>query len=210
MVLSVVGQGSTRRGAEKTEAILAGALQEFLAQGYTATSVDRIAAAAGVSKATVYSHFGDKEALFEALVLHFVRERLPALLGPERATVFVGEPAEVLRRLAIAIVDGVPQGAEPLAFMRLIIGEAERFPALAQTFLAAVHKPIVEGLGNYLAGRAELRLHDPEAVARVAFGAILAFALVQKLLHGGEILPLSRERLIDSIVALITGTAHAR
>jgi len=199
----------TRRGAEKTEALLAGALQEFLAHGYAATSVDRIAAAAGVSKATLYSHFSDKEALFEALVLHFVRERLPAVLGPERAHFFAGEPAEVLRRLAVAILDGVPQGTEPLAFMRLIIGEAERFPALAQTFLATIHKPIIEGLSHYLAGRAELRLHDPEAVARVAFGAILAFALTQNVLHGSDILPLSRERLIDSVIALITGSAHA-
>ncbi|HAG82353.1 MAG TPA: TetR family transcriptional regulator, partial [Cyanobacteria bacterium UBA12227] len=40
--------------AEKTEAILDGAMQEFLAHGYAATSMDKVAATAGVSKATVY------------------------------------------------------------------------------------------------------------------------------------------------------------
>ncbi len=207
--MAATGDPGTRRGAEKTEAILAGALREFLAQGYAATSVDRIAATAGVSKATLYSHFGDKEALFKALILRFVEARLPGTLGPDRPQLFAGEPEEVLRRLAVIILDGVPQGDEPLAFLRLIIGEAERFPALAQTFLATVPKPLIEGLGHYLAGRAELRLRDPEAVARIAFGAILAFALTQKVLHGEEILPLSRERLIASLIALVTGDARA-
>ncbi|HEY9832621.1 MAG TPA: helix-turn-helix domain-containing protein, partial [Stenomitos sp.] len=54
--------------AEKTNAILDGAMQEFLANGYAATSMDKVAAAAGVSKATVYSHFQDKQGLFTALV----------------------------------------------------------------------------------------------------------------------------------------------
>ena len=198
---------TTRRGAEKTEAILAGALREFLAHGYAATSVDRIAAAAGVSKATLYSHFGDKAALFEALVLRFARERIPIALGEGGARFFAGEPREVLHRLAGAISGGIPQSDEPLAFMRLIIGEAERFPALAQILLTTVHKPLIAGLSDYLAGRAELRLRDPEAVARVAFGAILTFAITQQLLRGEAIMPMTRERLIDSLVALVTGTA---
>ena len=49
----------------KAETILQGAMQEFLAKGYSTASMDRVAAAAGVSKATVYSHFGDKETLFK-------------------------------------------------------------------------------------------------------------------------------------------------
>ncbi|MEM7595548.1 MAG: TetR/AcrR family transcriptional regulator, partial [Cyanobacteria bacterium P01_A01_bin.83] len=48
----------------KTEAILTGAMKEFLANGYAATSMDKVAKTAQVSKATVYSHFGDKESLF--------------------------------------------------------------------------------------------------------------------------------------------------
>jgi len=57
-----------QKSAEKTEAILDGAMREFLTHGYAATSMDRVAAAAGVSKATVYSHFQDKEGLFAALI----------------------------------------------------------------------------------------------------------------------------------------------
>ena len=49
---------------EKTEAILRGAMQEFLEHGYAGARIDKIVAAAGVSKATVYRHFADKAALF--------------------------------------------------------------------------------------------------------------------------------------------------
>ncbi len=53
---------------DKREAILAGAMQEFLEHGYAGARVDRLVKAAGVSKATVYRHFPDKEALFVALI----------------------------------------------------------------------------------------------------------------------------------------------
>jgi len=56
---------------EKAEAILEGGMQEFLAHGYAATSMDRVAIAAGL-KATVYSHFQDKEGLFIALIQRLV------------------------------------------------------------------------------------------------------------------------------------------
>ena len=46
---------------QKQEQILQGAMQVFLAQGYEGTSMDRIAAAAGVSKHTIYSYFHDKQ-----------------------------------------------------------------------------------------------------------------------------------------------------
>lgn len=45
-----------------------GAIQVFLKKGYAKTSMDRVSAAAGVSKQTIYSHFQDKEGLFKALI----------------------------------------------------------------------------------------------------------------------------------------------
>ncbi|WP_310631044.1 TetR/AcrR family transcriptional regulator [Paraburkholderia sp.] len=52
----------------KRAAILEAAIEEFLAAGYDATSMDRIAARASVSKRTVYNHFPSKEALFAAIL----------------------------------------------------------------------------------------------------------------------------------------------
>ena len=52
----------------KRAAVIAAAIEEFLAAGFDATSMDRIAARAGVSKRTVYNHFPGKEALFAAIL----------------------------------------------------------------------------------------------------------------------------------------------
>jgi TetR/AcrR family transcriptional regulator of autoinduction and epiphytic fitness len=52
----------------KRAAIVDAAVEEFLAAGYDATSMDRIAARASVSKRTVYNHFPSKEALFAAIL----------------------------------------------------------------------------------------------------------------------------------------------
>ena len=51
---------------EKRNAILEAAMQLFPSRGYDGVSMDALAQAAGVSKLTVYSHFEDKEALFDA------------------------------------------------------------------------------------------------------------------------------------------------
>ena len=76
----------------KGAAILDAAKRLFTAQGFDGTSMDQIAAEAGVSKLTVYSHFGDKDALFFAAVSAKCEELLPPelfmdeyLQGPLRA-----------------------------------------------------------------------------------------------------------------------------
>jgi TetR/AcrR family transcriptional regulator of autoinduction and epiphytic fitness len=52
----------------KRAAVIDAAIEEFLAAGFDATSMDRIAARASVSKRTVYNHFPSKEALFAAIL----------------------------------------------------------------------------------------------------------------------------------------------
>jgi TetR/AcrR family transcriptional regulator of autoinduction and epiphytic fitness len=52
----------------KRVAVISAATEEFLAAGFDATSMDRIAARANVSKRTVYNHFPSKEALFAAIL----------------------------------------------------------------------------------------------------------------------------------------------
>lgn len=72
---------------EKGAAILDAAKRLFTTQGFDGTSMDQIAAAAGVSKLTVYSHFGDKESLFAAGAKAFCEQQLPAALFEPRPDV---------------------------------------------------------------------------------------------------------------------------
>jgi len=89
---------------KKAEAILAGGMQEFLAHGYAGTSMDRVARAAGVSKATVYSHFQDKEGLFTALIDQLVQGKFRLLFEPSSENL-QPEPRIFLHRLADCILD---------------------------------------------------------------------------------------------------------
>src|SRR5215216_282868 len=65
------------RAAERREAIMAAALDEFIARGFTAARLDDVAKRAGVAKGTIYLHFKDKEALFQELI----RAALVPLIG---------------------------------------------------------------------------------------------------------------------------------
>jgi AcrR family transcriptional regulator len=190
--------------AEKAKAILDGAMREFLAHGYAATSMDKVAAAAGVSKATVYSHFQDKEGLFTALIQQLAQQKSVFNLQTLQ-----GEPSIVLRRFATGMLENVMTDPQILTLIRLIIGESGRFPELAQSFVRNIEKPTIEALSQYLASHPKLRLPDPEVASRTFIGALVHYIILQEMLHGEDILPLERDRLIDSLVDLITAKSDS-
>lgn len=198
---------SNQHRSEKAEAILAGAMQEFMAHGYAAASMDRIASVAGVSKPTLYSYFQDKEGLFTALIQRLAQEKFRAIWMPDAAQPLEGEPSCVLRHVANTMVSTVLAKRDLFDFIRVIIGESGRFPELAQTFIKNIDKPLLDALGIYLASRPELRLPDPQATAHIFVGSIVHYLITQELLHGGDLLPMERDRLIASLIHLITGQA---
>ncbi len=64
-----------RDTSKKRLSILDGAVHVFIENGYDASSMDRIAEQAGVSKRTVYNHFASKEILFQEIITGFLAER---------------------------------------------------------------------------------------------------------------------------------------
>ncbi len=182
---------------DKTEQILQGAMQEFLTHGYAGTSMDKVAKTGGVSKATVYSYFQDKEGLFAALIQRLAAEKLVYFPVPET------EPAIALRFIATTILDQASHEPHFLTFVRLVIAESGRFPQLAQIFVKNLAKPGIERLTQYLASCPELKLSDPEATARIFIGSLVYFQLTQDMMHGQEIIPMERDRLIDGLLQLI-------
>lgn len=186
--------------AEKAEQILAGAMQEFLVHGYAATSMDRVAKTAGVSKPTVYTYFQDKEGLFTALVQRFAQRKFSII---QRFLPSEGDAFVVLRQLLTKALNEIICDSEEIALLRLIIGESGRFPELAQIFVRTLVKPGVETLSQYLASSPNLKIADPEATARIFLGALVHFMMVQKMLHGQDILPMESDRLIDSLMSLL-------
>ncbi len=199
------GRDDKQLSPEKTEAILKGGMQEFLANGYAATSMDRVAIAAKVSKATVYSHFQDKEGLFIALIQHLVESKFRSIFDTDNADVLQASPQIVLRELANRALSIGTDEPQFLNFMRLILGESERFPQLARTFVSNIEKTAFSKLCYYFTNCPHLKLSDPEATARIFIGALIHFLIVQEMMHGKDILPMESDRLIDNLIHLITG-----
>ena len=188
---------------EKTEAILEGGMQEFLAHGYAATSMDRVALAAKVSKATVYSHFQDKENLFIALIQRMVEQKFQTIFGTADDQMLQMPPQIVLRNFANRALDLGTHQPLFLNFMRLILGESGRFPQLARAFVRNIEQTAFRRLCSYFTNCPQLKLADPEATARIFVGAIVHFMIVQEMMHGKDVMPMDRDRLIDNLIDLI-------
>lgn len=190
--------------ADKAEAILIGAMQEFMTCGYAAASMDRIAVAAGVSKPTLYNYFQGKEGLFTALIQQMSQSE--RLLDEER---FLQQPIrDSMKMLAINFLDKF-SGEQPLLnLFRLIIGESGRFPDLAQTFVRNFEKPVIEKLSYLFAHHPDISVADPEITARFFMGSMVHYGIVQEILSGQEILPLERNRFIDGLIDLIVGDGY--
>jgi len=118
------------RTGRKFDQVIAGARQVFLSDGFEGASVDDIARAAGVSKATLYSYFPDKRLLFlevARLECERMAENTVSLIDDE------APPGQNLRVAAHHIVRFLLSDFTQQCF-RICVAESERFPELGQTF----------------------------------------------------------------------------
>lgn len=184
----------------KQEQILQGALAIFLQQGYEGTSMDRVAATAGVSKITIYKHFQDKEGLFTALIEWVTSQRFQIVFG---ALSLDDPPEVVLRQVATRLLEMLAVDEEYIAFVRLIIGESGRFPAMGQLFIQALPQKVLRLLTQYFQAHPELNVRDPEATARIFMGSLIGYVMFQKILHGQAIIPMPPDAIIDSVIDMI-------
>jgi TetR/AcrR family transcriptional regulator, regulator of autoinduction and epiphytic fitness len=191
------------KSEEKTVAILQAAIQEFLRHGYAATSMDKIAQAAKVSKATVYSHFEDKENLFNMVIQDLVKDKFQTIMSLQTPQSFTEDPKQVLSAITTKVLTNTQSDRTFQNFIRIIIGESGRFPELARAYVNNLAKPGITTLTQYLQSHPQLNIADPEATARIIVGSIVYFLILQEMLHGKDILPLESDRLIDTLTNLI-------
>ena len=88
-------------GAERREQLLDIGRTLFAERGFEGTSVEEIAAKAGVSKPVVYEHFGGKEGLYAVVVDREMRQLLDMVTGALTG----GHPRELLEQAAFALLD---------------------------------------------------------------------------------------------------------
>jgi TetR/AcrR family transcriptional regulator, mexJK operon transcriptional repressor len=131
-----------------TERILGAATEIFLRDGYGAASLEAMAAAAGVSKRTLYARFAGKAALFQVVVARLVTRWLPAFdAGLEQAH---GLEATLLAAARVMLATALVP--EALALHRLIVAEIGRFPELGQVLHQAGAGIGHERISGILAG----------------------------------------------------------
>lgn len=183
----------------KQEAILRGAVQVFLHSGYAGTSMDRVAAEAGVSKQTIYTHFQDKEGLFTALMERMTLRRFQAILGIETLQ---GEPETLLRQFAEGFLNKIAD-EEYVALLRLIIAESIRFPELAKLYGQTVIQKGRGLMAAFFQQHPELGFVDGEAVAHIFIGALVSYVLAEEIFYCKEASLLERERVIESLLLLM-------
>jgi TetR/AcrR family transcriptional repressor of mexJK operon len=109
------------------ERILNVATELFLDEGYGSTSIESVAARAGISKRTFYDRFEDKAVLFAAVVHRIIEHIRPGADVPLLAGATL---SDILRRLAGLILKAA-LSPQAIALHRLVTGESSRFPELA-------------------------------------------------------------------------------
>jgi len=175
----------------KREAILQAAIAEFRSSGFEITSMDRIAATAGVSKRTVYNHFPSKEELFAEIL-----NRLWNNLTAEQDTAY--HPEQPLREQLRTVLQAklrMLADDNLLDLARIAIAATIHSPERAQGMVARMGER-EEGLTGWIRqAQADGRLKpvEPAFAAQQMHGLIKAFAFWPQVSMGQPSLPLEEQ-----------------
>ncbi len=202
--VSAMSRAPQRLTDRKREAIVRAAVEEFRASGYEATSMDRIAEVAGVSKRTVYNHFPSKEALFSMILEELWERSVASDALPYRADQplqaqlmqLLGQKLELLSdanfidlaRVAMAEIIHSPERAQAIVCR---MGEKESGES------AWIRAAIADG---------RLRRVDSEFAGHQLHGLVKSFAFWPQVTMGQA--PLNeqeRARVAESAVAMFLG-----
>jgi AcrR family transcriptional regulator len=185
----------------KRELVVIAASKLFLADGYGATGMNAIAKEAGVSKATVYSYYGDKSSLFADVMLRMCEEmgehrQMEGLVGPS--------PEDALRAIALHGLHRVLETVHRQILQR-VVAESREFPELGKKFWETGPGRMEGLVARYLEDakrRGILDVDDPARVATRLVGQVTGLYLLP-MLAGIRSRPSEAEirRDVDDIIA---------
>ncbi len=183
---------SHRPTEERRAQILAAARDCFLAQGYHATKVDRIARAAGLSKGAVYFHFESKRALLEALV--------EAEFGRARAVIEGARDAAAVDGGLLALLSFLGAPEDPRHRFFLLTGELAVHDAALSARLQTHHRHIIAAIEDLVRRWAAAAALSPAEVGGVA---VLLKAMADGLQGSWALgVPADRAALFQGLAAL--------
>jgi AcrR family transcriptional regulator len=190
------------RAAERRQAIIDAALDEFIARGFTATRLDDVAKRAGVAKGTIYLHFKDKESMFEELI----RTALVPLIGRLHAPPPIGGSVrDAVEGFASAFVREVA-GTRRGDIVRLIVAEGPRFPAIADFYYREVVSRGLAGMQALIGlgvARGEIKQKDLARFPQILVAPVIVAVIWQSLF--GKHAPLDATEMLRVHLDLIFG-----
>lgn len=191
-----------RQPDERPQQILQAAVDVFAEKGFRAATMDEIAAAAGITKGTIYLYFPSKEELFVEMVRRQFRQVLELL--PEIRLEEGDDPEDVTRRLGREFLR-VLMTPEVTKVIPLAVAEYNHIPALQRIY----REEILPNANIQLASLLEigmelgfLRRHDPVIAARCLLGMFLAFVLTQEVFGAKSVTPMEIDDIADTIVSI--------
>ncbi|MBP2436072.1 TetR/AcrR family transcriptional regulator [Microbacterium amylolyticum] len=189
------------RSVQKRELILERALEVFVAHGYVGTTTDQLAAAASVSKQTLYKEFGDKEGVFAALI-RFACDRVDDPFAPlvdQMRNIDSADDAVALMATQFSRSIMSPYVQQ---LRRLVIAEATRFPDLGQLYWEEGFLRVVNSVARCLSILDERGMMEiPEArLAAHHFAGLLLWIPSNQTMFAAT-MPLGEQELIETITA---------
>ena len=181
------------RSDEATRAIIFDAARgEFAHSGYAATSMDSVARRAGISTKTLYRLVPNKAALFEAMIT----ERIDRFVSVVNLRGCKADDVEVALTEALMICGELLLDGEVIALQRVILGDSDKFPEIAETFYHKAIRRTEDALADWLRRqqkRGLIALDDAQAAAGMLLG-MLAFQPHRAVMFGHKE-PLSRQEM---------------
>jgi AcrR family transcriptional regulator len=175
------GAGEVRRGRGRPQArsdeetralIFDAARREFAASGYAATNMESVARRAGVSTKTLYRLIPNKAALFEAMIT----ERIDGLASTVRLRACQGRDIETALGEALLVFAELVLDRDVVALQRMILGDSDKFPDIAETFYHKAIKRTEGTLSSWLQAqhqRGLIEIEDADAAAGMLLGMLL-------------------------------------
>ncbi|GKS76188.1 TetR/AcrR family transcriptional regulator [Acidovorax sp. SUPP950] len=203
--MTAIAPPPSRLTDRKRHAIVQAAIGEFREHGFAGTSMDRVAAAAAVSKRTVYNHFPSKDDLFAA-ILGQLWDRSQSLAAPGH------DPQRPLRAQLLELLERKMALLGDAAFMdlsRVAMAEMLHTPARAQAMVARLGEK-EEGVPAWIhAAQQAGRLRggvDPQYAAHQLQGMVKAFAFWPQLALGQPPLtPAQQRQVLHDAVDMFLG-----
>jgi len=187
------GRGRPRlRSDEETRAIIFEAARaEFAHSGYAATSMESVARRAGVSTRTLYRLVPNKAALFEAMIT----ERIDRFVSIVNLRGCRSDDVEAALTEALVICGDLLLDGEVIAMQRVILGDNDKFPEIAETFYHKAIRRTEDALADWLRRqqkRGLIALDDAQAASGMLLG-MLAFQPQRAVMFGHKEPPSKQE-----------------